>query len=90
MLLVGKEYVMDRAYSMHGDMANAYRISVRKRKGTRWLQKPRRRWEDNINMNLIEKEMSVWVGTATVSFISNACFLLAEMIIMYCHQTDGS
>jgi hypothetical protein len=54
MLLVGKEYVMDRAYSMHGDMANAYRISVRKRKGTRWLQKPRRRWEDNINMNLRE------------------------------------
>ena len=33
---------------------NAYRVLVGKREGKRLLGRPRRRWEDNIKMNLRE------------------------------------
>jgi hypothetical protein len=35
---------------------NAYRILVGKQEGMRPLGRPRRRWVDSINMDLIEKE----------------------------------
>jgi hypothetical protein len=42
-----------------GDMINAYNILIGKREGKRPLEKPRRRWEDNIRMDLKE---TVWQG----------------------------
>jgi len=36
------------------DISNTYRISMGKPEGKRLLGRPRRRWEDNINMDLQE------------------------------------
>jgi hypothetical protein len=38
-----------------GERRGAYRVSVGKSEGRRPLGRPRRRWEDNIKMDLIEK-----------------------------------
>jgi hypothetical protein len=45
---------MGRACSTNGEMKNAYRILVGKPEGKRQIGRPRRRWEDNIKMNLME------------------------------------
>jgi hypothetical protein len=37
-----------------GDMRNAYKILARKREGKKPIGRPRRRWEDNIRMNVRE------------------------------------
>jgi hypothetical protein len=37
-----------------GDKRNAYRILVGKPEGKRPLRRPRRRWEDNIEIDLTE------------------------------------
>jgi hypothetical protein len=42
-------------------MRNAYKILVRKTVGKR-LGRPRRRWEDNIRMDLREQGEKVWIG----------------------------
>jgi hypothetical protein len=42
-----------------GKKRNAYRISVGKPEGTRPLERPKLRWEDNIRMDLREIE---WGG----------------------------
>jgi hypothetical protein len=42
-----------------GEMRNAFKILVRKIGGMKPLRRPRDRWEDNIRMDLVEKE---WVG----------------------------
>jgi hypothetical protein len=41
---------------------NAYRILVGKPEGKRPLGRPRRRWVDNIKMDLREIEWDVWIG----------------------------
>jgi hypothetical protein len=43
-----------------GGKINAYRVFVGKRKGKSPLQRPRRRWEDNIKMHLI---VIGWTGS---------------------------
>jgi hypothetical protein len=43
-----------RTCSTHGVKRNAYRILVGKQEGKRPLGRPRRRWVDNIKMNLRE------------------------------------
>jgi hypothetical protein len=43
---------MDRACSINGEKKNAYRILVGKPEGKRPLGRQRRRWVDNIKMNL--------------------------------------
>jgi hypothetical protein len=45
---------------------NAYRLLVGKPEGKRSLRRPRRRWTDNIKLDLLEKELSVvdWIGLA--------------------------
>jgi hypothetical protein len=45
---------MERAYSTHKENSNAYRILVGKPGEKRPLGRPRRRWEDNIKMDLRE------------------------------------
>jgi hypothetical protein len=49
-----------------GEKRNAYRLLVGKLEGKRPLGRPRRRWVDNIRMNLGEVEWSDvdWIGLA--------------------------
>jgi hypothetical protein len=49
-----KENEMDRACSTNGETRNAYRILVGKPEGKRPLGRRRRRWVDNIKMDLGE------------------------------------
>jgi hypothetical protein len=49
-----KEDEMSGACSMNGPKRNAYRILGGKPEGKRPPGRPRRRWVDNINMDLIE------------------------------------
>jgi hypothetical protein len=46
---------MGRACSTNGEKRNAYRILVGKPEGERTLGRPRRKWEDNIRMDLRER-----------------------------------
>jgi hypothetical protein len=50
-----KEDEMGRACSTNGASRNAYRILVRKPEEKRPLGRPRRRWVDNIKMDLRER-----------------------------------
>jgi hypothetical protein len=45
---------------------NVYRLLVRKPEGKRPLGRPRRRWIDNIKLDLLEMGLSVvdWIGLA--------------------------
>jgi hypothetical protein len=45
---------MGRACSTNGETRNAYRILVREPEGKRPLGRPRRRWVDNIKIDLRE------------------------------------
>jgi hypothetical protein len=45
---------MGEACSAYGGGESVYRVVVGKRKGKRPLGRPRRRWEDNMNMDLQE------------------------------------
>jgi len=50
-----------------GEEREVYRFLVRKPEGKSPLGRPRRRWEDNITMDLLEVEMWVymdWIGLA--------------------------
>jgi len=49
-----------------GEMRGAYRVLVGKPKGKRPLGRPRRRWEDNIKMDLQEVGCGAmdWIGLA--------------------------
>ena len=44
-----------------------YRILVGKPEEKRPLRRPRRRWEDNIKMNLQEAGYGVWTGSSWLS-----------------------
>jgi hypothetical protein len=45
---------MGRTFSAYGEKRNACRILVRKPGGKKPLGRPRRRWEENIRINLRE------------------------------------
>jgi hypothetical protein len=49
-----------------GEKRNVYRLLVRKPEGKRPLGRPRRRWIDNIKMDLLEIGLSFedWIGLA--------------------------
>jgi hypothetical protein len=50
---------MGRACMRYGKMRNAYKIFVGNPEGKRLLGRPRRRWEDNIGMDVREID---WQG----------------------------
>jgi len=45
-----------------GERRGVYRVLVGKLEGKRQLGRPRRRWEDNIKMDLQEVECEAWPG----------------------------
>jgi hypothetical protein len=45
-----------------GEGRGAYRNLVRRPEGRRPLKRPRRRWEDNIKMDLQKSGMGAWTG----------------------------
>jgi len=45
-----------------GERRGVYRVLVGKPEGKRPLGRPRRRWEDNIKMDLQEVGRGVWTG----------------------------
>ena len=45
-----------------GEGRGVHRVLVGKREGKRPLGRPRRRWEDNIKMDLQEVEVGLWTG----------------------------
>jgi hypothetical protein len=55
-----------------GAKRNAYRIFLGKPEGKRTLGRPRRRWVDNIKMDLSETGGMVWIG---VNIVMNFRFL---------------
>jgi hypothetical protein len=58
--------MMDGACSTDVEKMNVYRLLVGKREGKRPLGKPRRRWVDNIRMDLgaVECDGVDWIGVA--------------------------
>jgi hypothetical protein len=57
---------MNGACSTNGEKRNAYRLLVGKPEGRRPLGRPKRRWVDNIRMDLVEVECNDvdWIGLA--------------------------
>jgi hypothetical protein len=57
---------MGGACSTNEENRNAYRLLVEKPEGKRLLGRPRRRWEDNIRMDLgeIRRRGVGWIGLA--------------------------
>jgi hypothetical protein len=46
-----------------GEVRGAYNILVGMPEGRRPLGRPRRRWEDNIKMDLRERGLGMWIGS---------------------------
>jgi hypothetical protein len=59
---------MDGLVARMGEMRNVYKILVEKSEGKRPLGRPRRRWEDNIRMDLREME---WDGLDWIHLTQN-------------------
>jgi hypothetical protein len=45
-----------------GEVRGTYRVLVGRPEGRRPLGRPKRRWEDNIKIDLEEGQESVWTG----------------------------
>jgi hypothetical protein len=43
-------------------MRNAYKILIGRSEGKRTLERPDRRWEDNMKVDLMKKVLGVWIG----------------------------
>ena len=55
---------MGGACSAYGDRRGVYRVLVGKPEGKRPLGRLRRRWEDNVKMDLQEVGCGVWTGSS--------------------------
>jgi hypothetical protein len=56
-----------------GEGRNVYRVLVEKPEGKRSLERPRRRWEDGIKMDLREICWRVWSGFIWLGIGSLGC-----------------
>jgi hypothetical protein len=56
------KHEMGGACSADGEERGVYRVLVGKAEGKRPMGKPKRRWEDNIKMDLQEVGCGVWTG----------------------------
>jgi hypothetical protein len=59
--------------STNGEKKNAYRLLVGKSEGKRPLERPRRRWVDNIRMNLGEVGWVLWTGLVRWRQVECSC-----------------
>jgi hypothetical protein len=61
-----KKTEMSRTYSTYGERRGAYRVLVEKPEGRRPLGRPKRRWKDNIKVDLREVEWgdADWIDLA--------------------------
>ena len=53
---------MGRACGAYGGLEGVYRVLVGKPEGKRPLGRPRRRWVDNIRMDIEEWDVDMWTG----------------------------
>jgi hypothetical protein len=62
----GEEDEMGGTCSTNGEKRNAYRLLVGKPEGRRSLERPRRKWLDNVKMDLVEVGWGDvdWIGLA--------------------------
>jgi hypothetical protein len=77
-----------------GEKRNVYRLSVGKPEGKRPLGRPRRRWIDNIKMDLSEIGLNVvdWIGLAQDRYrwralVNSAMNLRVMNVVMWEHRT---
>jgi hypothetical protein len=54
---------MDTTCSTYGNRRGAFRVLVGKPEGKRALERPRRRWEGSIKMDLAEEGWRAWTGS---------------------------
>jgi hypothetical protein len=59
-----KSYAMCGAFSTYGEKRGVYRVVVGKPEGKRPLGRERRRWEDDIKMDLQEVGCGVFTGSS--------------------------
>jgi hypothetical protein len=55
------------------DMRNSYKFLVGEPEGKRPLGRPRRRWEDNIKMDLRKWDLGVWIGFIWLRIGAGGC-----------------
>ena len=53
-----------------GEKRGVYRVLARKSEGKRPPGKPRRRWEDNIKMEIQEMGLGLWIGTNWLGIVT--------------------
>jgi hypothetical protein len=58
-----------------GEGRGVYRVLVEKHEGKRPLGRARRRWEDNIKMNLQEVGCGAWTGSIWLKIWTDGGFL---------------
>jgi len=58
-----------------GEGRDVYRVLLGKPEGKRALGRPRRRWEDNIKMDLQEVECGVWIGSIWLRILTGGGYL---------------
>ncbi|KAJ4428371.1 hypothetical protein ANN_24390 [Periplaneta americana] len=73
-----------------GESRNAYRVLVRRPEGKRPLGRPRRRWEDNIKMDLREVgyDDREWINLAQ-DRVQWRAYLKAAMNLRHCEYRQG-
>jgi hypothetical protein len=66
-------FLLTRVTRPNGEKRDVYRLLVGKPEGKRPLGRPRRRWIDNINNDVLEIGLSVvdWIGLAEDSGLSS-------------------
>jgi hypothetical protein len=56
--------VIGRACSTYGERSGIYRVLLEKPEGKILIGRPRRKWEDNIKLDLQEVGRGVWIGSS--------------------------